>query len=80
MTLTRISAALLFSASLWSGGIVFLRAVVTDTWRGPEIWMFCPLALAGVVIALFVGMQWTPSRSRNRIFWQPHHFPEEQNK
>jgi hypothetical protein len=80
MTLTRLTAAMLFSASLWCGALVFFRVTLTGGWRGPEVWTFLPFAFAGLVTALFVAMQCVLASSPDPISQQRQHFSQEQNK
>jgi hypothetical protein len=64
MTLPRIFAALLVSASIWCAALVVFQATLTGArW---EIWVFSPFVLAGAVAALFVA-QWAFGVSRKRI-------------
>jgi hypothetical protein len=58
MTLARLAAAMLSSASRCCGALAFLRATITGVRRGPDIW-FLSLALVGIVTALLFAVQST---------------------
>jgi succinate dehydrogenase/fumarate reductase cytochrome b subunit len=65
MTLARLMATMLLSASLWCGALAFLRATLTGARRGPDTWFFS-LTVVGIVTALLFAVQSTVPGSGGR--------------